>query len=211
MSSLVKSSGYLGLDDENCVVSFSASLGQYNWNGLIGEEGEPKQFNTCCIWTGDDQSPPKDWFVPWVDKVGEAVGLKKKLIVVGERVAENEPGTLRVENYHGKMEWMRLGHGQKLEIEYLNRKGSPYYYCAIGGGNNRIGRRFIIIGICASMPGPINVNYETELDELLGRCYSTVQHADVAVDVSTDVAVDVSADVAVDVSKVSTVGCCILL
>ena len=72
-----------------------------------------------CIWTGDNKSPPKDWFVPWVQKVHEAVSLKKKLIVVGHWVTEDQPGnTFRLKDYGGFMELMRLGRGQKLEIEY---------------------------------------------------------------------------------------------
>ena len=41
---------------------------------------------------------------------------------------DNEPGnTFWLDSRLGK-QWMRLGRGQKLEIEYLNRKGIPYSY-----------------------------------------------------------------------------------
>ena len=85
-----------------------------------------------CVWTGNDNSPPKKWFDPWKRNVWKAWLSGEILVVVGHgghpdsTFSHVNPRTREVEKF-------RLGIGQQIEVKWLNSWGFKYYVMAMGG------------------------------------------------------------------------------
>ena len=128
MSSLVATNGDLNREGRHTVASFSATLGQDSWNGMVGERG---RFNFCCVWTGNNNSPPQEWWHPWKGNVDEAVRRGHTLMVVAhlDHPDSQFSHTLAV----GSTQRFRLGKGQIAEVAYMNRKGYNYKVIAVSG------------------------------------------------------------------------------
>ena len=74
-----------------CLVSFPATWGQQDWNYFVNG-----LFDYACVWTGNNNSPMEEWFVPWKENVLEAQRKGMTLLVLGHEGCQN-PGGAQIE------------------------------------------------------------------------------------------------------------------
>ena len=124
-SSLQATPGVLDRDSPGnwCIVSFPATFGQDQWNAMVNGG-----FNLACVWTGKDDSPMEDWFKPWKENVRYAKRNKMKLLVIGHSCNDHRinkmKGGVKVPVGDGRS--FRLGNGQVLEVDWMNRHNIKY-------------------------------------------------------------------------------------
>ena len=144
MSSLQKSDGRItGSSPGNyCIVSFPATFGQDAWNRFLGSG-----WDLACVWTGNDNSPEAEWFVPWKDNVLKAHAEGMQLVVMGHMNCNKGGGRQCTHRDHsrsrrmlpedalaalgGDTQNMRFGNGQVMEIEWLNEQSISYLVYAV--------------------------------------------------------------------------------
>ena len=149
-ASLRRTKGHLVADDQVCIVSFPASLGQKAWNGMVAGG----RLNFACVWTGDNNSPASEWFDPWVLNVDEAVKRGMTLLVYGHSDHPEENQFTHVSPLWGEQKF-RLGAGQQAEVKHMNEKGIQYKVFALGTGFVGTGFTGDALKRAASDLGPI--------------------------------------------------------
>ena len=73
MSALQATSGKVtGRSPGNyCLVSFPATWGQTAWDAFVNGK-----YDFACVWTGNNDSPEEEWFVPWKKNVLDALSKR---------------------------------------------------------------------------------------------------------------------------------------
>ena len=116
-----------GNSPENyCLVSFPATWGQRAWDKFVNGA-----FDYACVWTGNENSPEKEWFEPWKKNVLDARARGMRLLVLGHEDCIN-PGGSQCQHTtpFGTKETFRLGGGQTTEVKWMNKQGISYkVYC----------------------------------------------------------------------------------
>jgi len=189
MAVLLPTTGELDRCQDLCIVSWPASMGADSWDTLVKGAKEP--VNYACVWTGNNDSPLKDWFVPWVENVKEALRRGMTLHVVGHGdhpasrdnpqfkefsqlddiwIGKSVPkgGVQRV--IDRETNYFRLGHGQKIEVEFLNSRNIKYkvhvdysYHADLGAFGYRSKENG---GTGRGSSKPLNVKYSEQLATL---------------------------------------------
>ena len=108
-----------------CLVSFPATWGQGAWNGFVNNS-----FDFACVWTGNSNSPMKEWFDPWKENVLQAQKKGMKLLVLGHQDCNTTGGAQIKMDFPVGKKTFRLGSGQTTEVKWMNEQGISYeVYC----------------------------------------------------------------------------------